>query len=125
MRLTETDIVKRKPPIVIDNRILLDGNSEFEPFEFLLYIDTRIGYSIYKTFVVKFNSDVCKSIYSTFEKWIKACKIFKCKERKILKVNVPPKLLDNNNVINFLNTTFDTSTGEVTYVMDAFFYIVP
>lgn len=125
MRLTETDIVKRNPPIVIDNRILLDGNSDFEPFEFILYIDTIIGHSIHKTFVVKFNSDVRESIYSTFEKWIKACKLFKCKESKTLKANVPYKLLDNNNIINFLNTTFDTSTGEVTCVMNAFFYIIP
>lgn len=125
MRLTETEIINNKKPIIMDNRVLLDGDCKRYNYRLIIETNTERNKRKYKIFQIMFNKDISTNLYITFYEWIKACNIFDTKFDNIEKCDidsVPRRIKNSQEVIDYLNDMFDTKDNRVLNIRWAVFH---
>jgi hypothetical protein len=125
MRLTQSGLLNYKKHIIVDNRALLDGDCEY--YEYTLHISTTItdnyGHQYFKGFKIMFNRDISPVLYSAMERWIEVCNVFGTEFDKIkYNMDVPLRVKDSQEVIDYLNDVFDTKDNKVLNIRWAIFY---
>ena len=123
MRLTESEIIKNKKPVIADNRTLLDCDCDCERYHYLLIIGTNTERSEHRVFKIMFNKDISTELYITLHEWIKACNVFDTKFDKVkYSMDVPLRVKDSQEMVNYLNDVFDTKDNKVLNIRWAVFY---